>query len=199
MTAFPTQAEIEHLYRGPVGDGFLEPLLVGAMDARKDGAGVVRQGAARECHLLPPPRRLGFDRGAPGDLLALYWIGRDMNGSRVVWRFNGYTPERVSTHPIENIIRQWPTVEDALAFSFQFNGHALYCIYSTHNDTTLVYDISVGLWVEFSVWHPVLMRDIPWPIRCAVTAWNGQVFVGSSNSGLIYRVVMGVYTDEAVI
>lgn len=129
----------------------------------------------------------------------LYWIGRDVNGSRVVWRFNGYTPEKISTPPIDNILRQWPTVDDALAFSFQFNGHAFYCIYSRHNDTTLVYDVTTNLWVEFCIWDPVLMRDKPWPIRCAVTAWNGDVFVGSSNSVIIYKVVMGTYTDEAVL
>jgi hypothetical protein len=128
----------------------------------------------------------------------LYWLGQDANGSAIVWRFNGYTPERVSTHPIENIIRQWPTQDDAIGFCFQVNGHAFYCLYSVHNDTTLVYDISVNQWVEFSRWDLVWMRDFPWPVRCACS-WNGNIYLGGSNLGVIYKLEFGVYGDEVAV
>ena len=128
----------------------------------------------------------------------LYWLGRDANGSGIVWRFNGYTPERVSTHPMENIIRGWQDQQSVLGFCFQFNGHAFYCLYYAQNDTTLVYDISTNTWVEWARWDEVWMRWFPLQARCAVSGW-GETFVGASDSGCIYKLSMTDYADETVI
>ncbi len=128
----------------------------------------------------------------------LYWLGQDATGSGIVWRFNGYTPERVSTHPIENIIRQWARPQDTIGFCFQMNGHIFYCLYYANNDTTLVFDGTINQWVEFSRWDVQLLRDRPWPVRCAAAGRNG-VFLGSSNSSVIYKLELDVYSDEVTI
>ena len=85
----------------------------------------------------------------------LIWLGQDQNGVGVVWKSNGYTPARISTHAIENIIRQSGNntdnlTGDAVMFSYEENGHSFVCLtFSTTNNVggaTLVWDDTEGLW-----------------------------------------------------
>jgi len=79
---------------------------------------------------------------------SIMWLGSDERGGITVWRANGYSPQRVSTHALE---RFWETVVEiasAYAFTFRIEGHAFYVL-TMPDFGTFVYDASTGLWSEW--------------------------------------------------
>jgi hypothetical protein len=63
---------------------------------------------------------------------SMFWLGGDDRGVGTVWRSNGYTPQRVSNHAIENVIRQYALagvdVSDAVGHTYVENGHSFYVL-----------------------------------------------------------------------
>ncbi len=54
----------------------------------------------------------------------LFWLGSDARGNGIVYRANGYTGQRISTHAVEWQIQQYSTISDAIAYTYQQDGHA---------------------------------------------------------------------------
>lgn len=85
----------------------------------------------------------------------VYFAGHDA----VVYRLNGYKPERVSLPWVSQIIEDWPD-KTCFAMSWLENDHKMFALSS---DTgTLVYDISTGKWHErmslgFTRWRPLFI------------------------------------------
>lgn len=82
---------------------------------------------------------------------SLLWVGRDENGSNVVYMASGYQPRRISNHAIEEklgTVALPQDIEEAQAYCYQQNGHAFYCLNVPGLDTTLCYDISTDSWHE---------------------------------------------------
>ena len=59
----------------------------------------------------------------------LFWLGGDERGAAMVWRANGYTPQRVSNHAIEFAMQGYTTINDAIGYSYQDQGHSFYVLY----------------------------------------------------------------------
>lgn len=80
----------------------------------------------------------------------LYWLGRDENGGGVVWRAQGYQPQRISNQGIEEkiqaVIEAGIDVTKAIAYAYQQNGRSFYCLNVPGMDTTLCFEISSGQW-----------------------------------------------------
>jgi hypothetical protein len=58
----------------------------------------------------------------------LFWLGADNRGQGVVYRSQGYTGVRISTHAIEWQIQQYGNISDAIAYTYQQDGHAFYVL-----------------------------------------------------------------------
>lgn len=114
-----------------------------------------------------------------------YWVGADKEGTGLVWRFNGYTPEKVSTYAVDRYLQNLATLKDLIAFSLQWRGHAFFGLYSPHAETTWMYDRGQDVWSEWGHWHPTLLRWRPFIGRCQASGW-GKIFVGDRQSGAIY-------------
>ena len=127
----------------------------------------------------------------------IYWLGLDSAGQGIVWRANGYTPERISDHALEHNRSTWATLSDALGFAFQLGGHAWYALVSPHNDTTWIYDVGQQTWTEWAQWDERLMRFVPWVGRSAASGWGHQ-FIGDRQSGMIYTLTLDEYQDRLV-
>lgn len=56
------------------------------------------------------------------------WLHQDERGGRMIWRANGYTPQRVSTFALEYALGTYARVDDAVAYTYQENGHTFYVI-----------------------------------------------------------------------
>jgi len=85
----------------------------------------------------------------------VYFLGHD----GLVYRLNGYKPERVSTTWVEQIIEDWP---DKTCFAMEFieGGHKLFSLSS--DSGTVVFDPSTSRWHErkslgFDRWRPLFV------------------------------------------
>jgi hypothetical protein len=78
------------------------------------------------------------------------WWGKDELGGRIAWRANGYTPVRISTHAIENELRGYSTISDAVSFSCQSNGHTFWVTQFPSADKTWVYDVATQQWSQWT-------------------------------------------------
>jgi len=124
---------------------------------------------------------------------ALFWLGADARGNGIVYRANGYTGQRVSTHAVEWQIQQYGTISDALAYTYQQDGHAFYVLNFPTADATWVYDVSTNAWHEragFSDGQFVRHRS-----NCQVN-FNGEIIVGDYETGALYAFDLEVYDDN---
>lgn len=79
---------------------------------------------------------------------AAFWLGHDKNGSGQVFMASGYVPRRISTHPLEKAIAKYTNHADAVAYSYQEEGHSFYVLNFPSANTSWAYDLSTGLWHE---------------------------------------------------
>lgn len=125
---------------------------------------------------------------------SVFWLGRDSNGQGVVFRSNGYTPVRISTHAIEYAFNQYSDLSDAIGYSYQEEGHSFYVLTFPAGDATWVYDIST------QGWHRRGWLDAQGAVRrhranCYAT-FNGKHIVGDWENGKIYQTSLDTYTDN---
>ena len=144
------------------------------------------QGAFNEIGCAAPYSVAKLDNG-------IFWLGADARGNGVVYRANGYTGQRVSTHAIEFAIQSYPTISDAIAYTYQQEGHAFYVLIFPTGNATWVYDVATGAWHEragFS--NGQFMRHIS---NCQMS-YNNEIVVGDYANGNIYAFDLDVYADN---
>lgn len=80
----------------------------------------------------------------------VYWVQADERGQGVVVKLAGYSPQRVSTHAIENVFQAYSSISDCIAFPFQINGHEFLVLQFPTANATWVYDAANGFWHEWT-------------------------------------------------
>jgi hypothetical protein len=78
----------------------------------------------------------------------VYWLGQDASGRGVVYRAQGFQPQRISTHAIETVIAGLGDLSEARAWVYQQSGHAFYVLNLPGASTTWVFDAATNLWHE---------------------------------------------------
>ncbi len=127
---------------------------------------------------------------------ALFWLGKDARGNGVVYRSKGYTGERVSTHAVEWQIQQYSTLADAVAYTYQQDGHAFYVLNFPTANTTWVYDVSTGVWHERAGWENNSFTRHRG--QCQMN-FNNEIVIGDYVAGNLYAYDMTVYTEADTI
>ena len=79
---------------------------------------------------------------------SVFWLGGDERGNAVVWRANGYTPQRVSNHAVEFAMQGYAIRNDAIGYAYQDQGHSFYVLRFPNANHTWVYDVATGQWHE---------------------------------------------------
>ncbi len=125
----------------------------------------------------------------------ILWLGGDERGANIVFRANGYTPERISTFAVETYLNALTTTANAIGWTFQLEGHAFYLLYLPSADETLVYDVSTNEWFLWALWDDALIRWVPHPGRCHAFAF-GKHLVGDRASGIVYQQSLDFLADE---
>jgi hypothetical protein len=127
---------------------------------------------------------------------SLFWLGADARGQGIVYRANGYTGARVSTHAIEYAIAQYGTISDAIAYTYQQEGHAFYVLIFPTANATWVYDASTQAWHERASWE----NDgfIRHRSNCRAV-FNSEVLVGDFANANIYSFDLDVYSDNGSV
>lgn len=126
----------------------------------------------------------------------LFWLGADTRGSGIVYKNNGYTGIRISTHALEYAIQQYSTISDAVAYTYQQEGHAFYVLTFPTANATWVFDVASGEWHEragFAAGEFVRHRS---NCQCNLA---GSTLVGDFENGNIYAFDLAVYTDNGEI
>jgi hypothetical protein len=129
---------------------------------------------------------------------ALFWHGQNEDGGRVAYRAQGYTPQRISTHAVEQAWAALTTVQDAIAWSYQEGGHAFACWYLPAADTTWCYDVVTQSWHERALWDPTALVWRPHLARCHTFAFDRHL-VGDRASGAVYHLDAATSTDGVVV
>lgn len=122
----------------------------------------------------------------------LFWLGADARGKGIVYRANGYTGQRISTHAVEWHIQQYDNISDAVAYTYQMDGHAFYVLTFPSANATWVYDVATGAWHERAGWSNGQMTRQRGHL---MMAFDSRVCVGDYQNGNIYAYSMSVYSD----
>lgn len=123
----------------------------------------------------------------------LFWLGQDARGQGIVYRANGYTGQRISTHAVEWQIQQYNDISDAIGYTYQQEGHSFYVLTFPSANKTWVYDASTQAWHEragFAAGEFTRHRS-----NCQVF-FNGETIVGDYENANLYAFDLDVYADN---
>ena len=126
----------------------------------------------------------------------LFWLGSDARGRGIVYRANGYTGQRISTHAVEWQIQQYGNLSDAIGYTYQQDGHAFYVLVFPSADTTWVYDVSTGAWHERAAWTGSAFTRHRG--NCQMS-YNDEIVIGDFQNGNLYAFDLDVYADNGQI
>jgi hypothetical protein len=125
----------------------------------------------------------------------VFWLGGDDKGAGIVWRADGYTPVRISTHALEKALAGYSTIADAFAFTYQQEGHIFYVLTFPTAGATWCFDAATQLWHERAWRNPNTGALLRWRANCSVFA-HGEHLVGDFENGNVYALALDVFTDD---
>lgn len=125
---------------------------------------------------------------------AIMWLTKNQNGQGQVVEALGYAPTVVSTEPIDYRISQMSSISDAIAYSYQDQGHEFYVLNFPQANATLVYDRTEGLWHERGSWDSETGQFNEWGPQFHTYAFGKHLVLHSAN-GSIYDQNINYYTD----
>lgn len=126
--------------------------------------------------------------------VSLFWLSQDLKGQGIVVKSDGYNAKRISTFAIEAEFQTYGDLSDAVAGTYQKDGHTFYVLTFPTADKTWVYDLATDQWYE-STWvdsdgneH----RD-----RCPFYAHAYNRVIGQDwETGKLYEIDSNTYTDN---
>jgi hypothetical protein len=126
----------------------------------------------------------------------VFWLGKDARGQGMVYRANGYTGQRISTHAVEWQIQQYGNLSDAIGYTYQQDGHSFYVLVFPNANTTWVYDAATQAWHERASWANE--QYIRHRGNCQMF-FNDEVIIGDFENGNIYAFDLDVYSDNGAV
>jgi len=134
--------------------------------------------------------------GAPFSLARLdgsfVCVTRDNRGDGTIEMMQGYTWVRISTHAVEQTLIDQYT-GDAIAYSYQIEGHEMYVVTFPTINLTWVYDLSTKSWHKWlSFADGVYNRHRS---NCGAF-FNNMYIVGDYENGKLYSIENDVYTED---
>lgn len=124
----------------------------------------------------------------------VFWLGQNESGTGVVYQADGYSPERISTHALEEAIATYGDLTDTFGFAYQQNGHTFY-ILTFIGFATWAWDASARRWTQLTY------RNASTGVRerqrdNAYLFLGGQHIVGDYVNGNLYVLDLDTYTDN---
>jgi hypothetical protein len=147
------------------------------------------QGAFNELGCIAPYSVAKMDN-------SVFWLGADARGRGIVYRTNGYKGQRISTHAVEWQIQQYTDISDALAYTYQQDGHTFYVLIFPTANTTWVYDAATQAWHERAGWDN---GDFTRHRSNCQVVYNNEIIVGDYENGNLYAFDLTDYSDNGDI
>jgi hypothetical protein len=120
---------------------------------------------------------------------AFYWLGDD----NAIYRAQSGTKQRVSTDAISNAISNFAVIDDAIGFTYTFEGQNFYTItFPTANKTFTINEaLSENGWFELSTGT----KDDKWQASSVISVY-GKDYAADADNGNIYILDLTCYTNN---
>lgn len=128
----------------------------------------------------------------------VFWLAKNKDGQSVAVEAKGYEVEAISTRALEAEWAEYPTVADAIGYTYQLSGHTYYVLHFPTADKSWGYDKSTKQWHQ-RVWidsNGVMHRE-----KVAFHTFAGGPY-GKTNvaqdwqTGQLYALDQDVFTDN---
>jgi hypothetical protein len=121
------------------------------------------------------------------------YVSRNNRGQAQIMQMNGYIPKRISTHAVENTLTN-QYVDDAIAWTYQLEGHEVYVVTFPLLELTWAYDSTTDMWHKwlYTADNNTYQRHRG---NCAAN-FQGMVLVGDYENGRIYELDKKNFTDN---
>lgn len=135
---------------------------------------------------------------APNSLLevdnSLYWLGQDEFGDGIVYKANGFTPERVSTTPIERKIAQAQNKDKIYSWAYQEDGHLFILFTGGGLETSLCFDVTMQQWHERAYLND--QGNFEQHLGASHVYAFGKHLIGDRRNGNLYQMSLDFYDDN---
>lgn len=123
-----------------------------------------------------------------------FWAGQNVDGNGIVYRADGFSPQRISTETIERRLQAAPSPETLRCTKYQEEGHTFLGITGGGMETTLVYDLATSLWHE----RAFLNDDGTYgqDLAAEYTFAFGKQIAVDRTSGNFYQQSLDFYSDN---
>lgn len=124
------------------------------------------------------------------------WLSRNEAGNGMVVRTQGYQPIRISDHALEFAIQGYAVIDDAVAYTYQQEGHNFYMLSFPTANATWCYDTATELWHERAWRNPLdgsLNRHRSWNHMF----FAGKNLVGDCLIGNVWELDLDTYVDRS--
>ena len=119
-------------------------------------------------------------------------VAKDNRGNGTIEMMQGYTWVRISTHAVEQSLIDKRT-SDAIAYSYQIEGHEMYVVTFPSVNLTWVYDLSTKSWHKWLAFaNGVFGRHRS---NCGAFFADNYI-VGDYENGKLYSIQNNVYTED---
>jgi Phage stabilisation protein len=121
------------------------------------------------------------------------YVSRNNRGQAQIMQMNGYKPDRISTHAVENSLTN-QYVDDAISWTYQLEGHEVYVVTFPTLNLTWAYDIATQMWHKWLYTANDNSYQRHRGNCCAV--FQGMVLIGDYENGCIYELDKKNFTDN---
>ena len=120
------------------------------------------------------------------------FVSKDSRGQAIIGAIQGYAFVRLSTHAVEQTLLG-QTISDAVAYTYQLEGHEFYVVTFPSVNLTWVYDLTTQMWHKWLAWDGSQYNRHR--SNCGAF-FNNSYLVGDYQNGNIYALDNAVYTDN---
>lgn len=123
------------------------------------------------------------------------WLEQSTHGQRMIVRSDGFgSPVRISKHNVEAALNRYTTVSDAVALSYEWEGHPFWQINFPTEDDAWAVDLSSGEWFK-----PLFWNKATGAYACSRAQYHwlafGSHLIGDRETGTIYTLSATTFTD----
>ncbi|MBR7729492.1 packaged DNA stabilization protein [Acinetobacter nosocomialis] len=124
----------------------------------------------------------------------LIWLSQTDVGQGQVVMTEGYQVKRISNHAMEQEFAGYDRLDDAIAYSYQQEGHSFYVLSFPKANKTWCFDGSTGMWHERSYYNLDAQHERHRSqVHCF---YKGKHYVGDHTNGIIYELSLDAETDN---
>ncbi|MCM1964192.1 packaged DNA stabilization protein [Acinetobacter pittii] len=124
----------------------------------------------------------------------LIWLSQTDVGQGQVLLTEGYQVKRISNHSMEQEFASYERLDDAVAYSYQQEGHSFYVLSFPTANKTWCFDGSTGMWHERSYYNLDSQHERHRSqVHCF---YKGKHYVGDHTNGTIYELSLEAETDN---